>query len=418
MITCETWSDIWLNEGFATYSEALWEEFKPGSSGFPALLAAMNNRKPTSTNGTVYCFDTSDPNRIFSSNYSYRKGAWVLHMLRNVVGDQSFFDILAAYRSQHQFDAATTEEFKSVCESVSGIDLDTFFQQWVYSVGAPAYQYNWRAVNASGQNFVEIYLKQNQNATWPTFNMPVDVNIRDGAVDVPTKLPNNARTQHFLIPTTNVPSQVSFDPFSRILTSTATATVAFAEGPPKIVSLTPAPGAANVPPSSPVAIRFHKNSIVSAPYYLLTDPDGATIPFDFAYDPATYTATMTPLGPLAPGEYTVTVFDGVVGVAGEVRLDGELADPRNPASLPSGNGVAGGNTLWKFTVAAPPPSCPGDTNDDNLVDGADLSVILSTFGTKSAEPGTGGDLNGDGFVDGADLSVILANFGTDCGSKS
>lgn len=417
MITCETWSDIWLNEGFATYGEALWLENRPGSTGLPALLAAMNSRKPTSTNGTVYCFDISDPNRIFSSNFSYRKGAWVLHMLRHLVGDTTFFNILAAYRAQYQFDAATTEEFKQVCQSVSGLDLTAFFNQWVYSVGAPAYQYNWRAVNAGGSNYAEIYLKQNQNAAWPTFNMPVDVTIRDGATDLLTKLPNDARTEYFLIPTTNAPSQVTFDPQSWILTSAATTTIAFVEGPPKIVKLSPAPGATDVPQNTPINITFHKNSNVAAPYYLLTDPDGASIPFNFSYNAANFTATMTPLNPLAGGEYTVSVIDAVTGVAGGQFLDGEITDPRNPASLPTGNGVPGGNALYKFTVATPPPpGCPGDTNNDSAVDGADLSVILAGFGTAPAQPGTGGDLNNDGFIDGADLSVILANFGTTCGA--
>jgi len=418
MITCETWSDIWLNEGFATYSEAMWEEFKPGSTGLPALLAAMNSRRPTSTNGTVYCFNTSDPNRIFSSNYSYRKGAWVLHMLRHLIGDATFFELLTEYREQYAFDTVTTAEFQALCEEVSGRDLDTFFNQWVYSVGAPAYQYNWRAINVNGEHFAEIFLKQNQNGTWPTFDFPVDVTIRDGGVDLLTKLPSNARTQHFLIPTNSVPSQVSVDPLSRILTSATTATTAFVESAPKIVQLNPAPGQQDVDPATPIRITFHKNSVVAAPYYLLTDPDGATVQFDFAYDPVTFTATMTPLAPLAPGEHTVEVIDAVAGAVGNLSLDGELADPRNAALLPTGNGVAGGDTAWKFSVAAPPPpSCPGDANGDGLVDGADLSVLLSTFGTKSPEPGTGADANGDGFVDGADLSVLLANFGSECAAK-
>ncbi|MHC4209849.1 MAG: M1 family metallopeptidase, partial [Planctomycetota bacterium] len=99
MITCGTWQDMWLNEGFATYSEDLWKEFEPGGGGTDALHAHMDIRRPSDVNGSVYVplEDADNFNRIFSGNFSYRKGAWVLHQLRHVVGDQDFFDILAAY---------------------------------------------------------------------------------------------------------------------------------------------------------------------------------------------------------------------------------------------------------------------------------------------------------------------------------
>ena len=123
-MTCATWHDVWLNEGFATYSTALWREFASGSSNADARQAYLEARRPDELEGSVYVHDISDENRIFSGNYSYSKAAWVLHMFRGVVGDDTFFDILAAYRARYEYATATTEDFRAVAEEVSGVDLE------------------------------------------------------------------------------------------------------------------------------------------------------------------------------------------------------------------------------------------------------------------------------------------------------
>jgi len=144
MVTCATWSDIWLNEGFATYSEALWFEHRSGTSDPGALRTWMAIRRPTEFDDSVYVYDTSDVRRIFSGNYSYRKGGWVLHMLRGVVGTETFFATLDAYRQRFEYLTADTDDFRAVAEVVSGRDLGWFFDQWVYNGGAPAYSFGWQ----------------------------------------------------------------------------------------------------------------------------------------------------------------------------------------------------------------------------------------------------------------------------------
>jgi aminopeptidase N len=123
MITCADWHNIWLNEGFATYSEALWFEFQPGSSGTPALHGAMASRRPTTFNVTVYRYNISTPSQIFSTNAVYRKGAWVLHMLRHIAGNKAFFEILREYRNRYEFDSTVTEDFLDVVETILGRDM-------------------------------------------------------------------------------------------------------------------------------------------------------------------------------------------------------------------------------------------------------------------------------------------------------
>ncbi|HHN77767.1 MAG TPA: hypothetical protein ENK11_03700, partial [Phycisphaerales bacterium] len=172
MITCRTWSDIWLNEGFATYTEALWEEFKPGSTGHPALVNAMNDRRPdpfTAANQSVYVYQTDDVGRMFAYDTTYLKAAWVVHMLRGIMGDAAFFQFLADYRAQFAYSAATTADFEQVAESSSGLDLTAFFDQWIYQDGQLIYAFGWENANIDGQDYVRLRLRQIQSGSMPTF---------------------------------------------------------------------------------------------------------------------------------------------------------------------------------------------------------------------------------------------------------
>jgi len=413
MITCATWSDIWLNEGFATYSEALWEEFKPGSSGTAALVSAMNARRPTQFGGTVYVFTTTDPSRIFSTNYSYRKGAWVVHMLRYIVGDETFFDILSEYRERYAYKTATTEQFIAVAEEVAGRDLRWFFDPWLFELGAPTYRYAWRNVNAGGRAWVEVYVNQNQSASWATFSMPIDVTTRVGGVDVPHTVFNTARAQHFLLPVNASATTFAFNINSRVLATSQTTTT-FVESPPKIIGVSPEPGAALDEPPTEVRVTFHKNVNLPAGSVFLAADGSGPVAATLSYNAATFTAILTPLAPLESGAYTITVQPSITGVAGGQSLDGEVAGVADPASLPTGDGLPGGQAVFVFTAGEIEPFiCAGDANGDKVVNGADLSVLLSNFGTTT-QPGDAADFNSDGVMDGADLSVLLANFGTTC----
>ncbi|MBI4719680.1 MAG: M1 family metallopeptidase, partial [Chitinivibrionia bacterium] len=120
MITCDDFHHIWLNEGFATYAEALWSEYAYGMEQYHLDMQAAEYFGA----GTIYVDDTSDWNRIFHSGLSYNKGSWVLHMLRHVVGDSTFSHILKTYYAdtRYQYGTATTEEFRDLCEAESGMD--------------------------------------------------------------------------------------------------------------------------------------------------------------------------------------------------------------------------------------------------------------------------------------------------------
>ncbi len=410
MITCRTWHDIWLNESFATYSEALWHENKPGSSGYQAYINHMWNRRPDSLSDTVYVYDTTNVGRIFSTSYTYRKGAWVLHSLRHELGDALFFQAIANYRAAFEFSAATTDDFATIVSATAGRDMTYFFEQWIYQGGAPDYRFAWQPATIDGGNYVRVYLAQAQAGTVQAFNMPVDVRITTSGGDFTAVVRNDARAEHFLIPIPGTLNDVTIDPLDWILVNSKS-TVAWVNGPPKIVRTTPTIDAA-IPPTQPiteVAIAFSEDVAATPADFSITGPAGA-VPFTLNYSAATFVATLSLQSALPAGNYLVTASDSVQSVAAAISLDGEI-DALAPA-LPSGEGLPGGNAGFGFRVR---PACPADLNGDEAVELADLAILLAHFGqTEGATPAEG-DLDGDGGVTLQDLAIFLANFGVACG---
>ncbi|HOP07193.1 MAG TPA: M1 family metallopeptidase [candidate division Zixibacteria bacterium] len=172
MITCESWSDIWLNEGWATYTEALYYLHKSGWTAYHDYMADMCY----AGGGTIYVYDTTDVWTIFNTGLSYDKAAWVLHMLRHVIGDSAFFaGIEAYYNSEYQYGSAKTEDFQEIFEQVSGRDLSDFFSEWIYGTYRPDYEFAYLQ-EASDQGGIDLYLLvlQTQTTSPQVFDMPVD----------------------------------------------------------------------------------------------------------------------------------------------------------------------------------------------------------------------------------------------------
>jgi aminopeptidase N len=397
-VTCATWADIWLNEGFATYCEALWYEFEPGGTEAD-LHAAMASRRPWDVSGTVYCYDDTNVNRIFDSNLSYRKGGWVLHMLRHVLGEDDFWNMMAAYRTAYQGHAATTDELRQVAESVSGRDLTWFFNEWVYQGGAPQYQYGWNQYVVDDARYVELYIHQTQSASYPIFSMPIDVVTNEFPGDHTHTAWNDAQTENLLFQVGGTISSLSFDPKPWILW-TGASQVSFVQGPPKIVSMIPTPNAAVPFDAQPAALEavFHKAVVAQASDFTLTGQRSGAVPFTYSYDSIRHAADLTLMAPLATDTYTLTAHDSIVDTLASLALDGELVKPDSPDPLPSGDGVPGGNAAATFYITV-----PGDMNCDGSIDFGDINpfVLYMTddVAWQAANPGCplqNGDINSDG----------------------
>lgn len=171
MITCESWSDIWLNEGWASYSEAMYYYVKDGFQAYKDYMADM----AYSGGGTIYVYDTTSVWNIFHGGLSYDKGAWVVHMLRGMLGDSLFFaGVEAYYNSEHQYGSATTEDFRNVWEQTTGWELDWFFNDWIMGTYRPYYKYSmWQEASDSGGVDIFLWVKQTQTTYPQVFHMPV-----------------------------------------------------------------------------------------------------------------------------------------------------------------------------------------------------------------------------------------------------
>jgi len=211
MITCRDFHHIWLNEGFATFGEALWAESQGGPAAYHADLALNKYYGP----GSVWVPDDQDVSRIFSSDLSYDKASWVLHMLRRVLGDAAFFASLAQYRATHEHDAAVTEDFQAACETASGRDLDAFFQQWVYGERYPVYRAEWSSAPAAGGYDVTLTLQQRQG--WQLFTLPVDVRIETTAGPSDFSVADSLAEQVFVLHVDAEPLSLELDPDGWIL---------------------------------------------------------------------------------------------------------------------------------------------------------------------------------------------------------
>jgi hypothetical protein len=194
MITCETWNHAWLNEGFASYSEALWIENDEGKSSYHSYINSMQYFQ----GGTLYLQSTLDTFQIFSP-IIYDKGAWALHMLRGVVGDSLFFESIGNYAQDEDFmyQNATTEQLQEVFETTCDTDLDYYFDQWVYDEFFPIYHYNFS--QGSEYFYVMLYQAQEElHGRRPVFEMPVPLFIafEDGS-DTTVTVWNDQQLQQF-----------------------------------------------------------------------------------------------------------------------------------------------------------------------------------------------------------------------------
>jgi len=176
-VTCGSWQDIWINEGFASYSEYLSIHEILGPEMARQWLSTAHNYARQQV-GSVYVplADATDVNRIFDYRLTYKKGASILHVLRKEVGDDElYFQVFRTFLDRHAQDVATGEDFKAVLEELAGRSFEDFFQQWYYGQGHPQFEAIW---NQDGQQ-VNIQVNQQGSSTQtPFFKVPLDIELR------------------------------------------------------------------------------------------------------------------------------------------------------------------------------------------------------------------------------------------------
>ncbi len=176
-ITCGSWQDIWLNEGFATYLEGLTYDFDRQPYYWKLWKSQNRFRALYPDHGSVFVDDTSSVGRIFNGSLSYAKGAYLLHMLRWKLGDNDFFKALHNYINDPKlaYNYARSIDLQKHLEEQSGQDLTEFFNDWLYGKGFPTYSFKWW-YNTEGRLFIQVNQTQSDNSV-DYFEMPVPVQL-------------------------------------------------------------------------------------------------------------------------------------------------------------------------------------------------------------------------------------------------
>ncbi len=226
MITCGTWADIFLNEGFATYLEALWLEHQQGYSGYKGEIdydadGYLTNNPGWAISNPSWATTTPSNNQLFNYAVTYAKGACVLHQLRYVMGDSLFFQGMYQYATDTinlKFQNALIGDFKEKMEQVYGQPLDWYFNEWIYQPNHPEYQNSYNIVNmGNGTWRVRFFAKQVQNNP-AFFKMPIELRIQfSNGSDTLIRVMNDVNNQLFEFYFTIQPTLLTFDPGNQIV---------------------------------------------------------------------------------------------------------------------------------------------------------------------------------------------------------
>jgi aminopeptidase N len=210
-VTAENWQDAWLHEGFATYAEILWDEYRYGRIAYQNSIQKIAYYE----GGKVYGEPTNDPFQVFSG-IIYNKGAYILHLLRGLVGDEVFFDILKTYLNRYQNKNASTIDFINICKEKSDYDFDTFFNQWVYNEGHPVYNYSF---HQNPRNLdITLIIRQTQiTEINQVFKMPIQLLLDLEFQDTVITINNNDFYEKYIFKTTQQLNDVVLDPNNLLL---------------------------------------------------------------------------------------------------------------------------------------------------------------------------------------------------------
>ena len=218
-VTEYDWDDVWLSEGFATYFTLLFREHAYGREDFVSGLISSRDRVwkfyEKNKNYQIVHDNLSDMSQVTTSN-TYQKGAWILHMLRNLVGKETFQKGIRNYYLRYLNSHASTEDFKHEMEKVSGVDLDNFFEQWLYNGGHIVLDGMWEY--DSKRKEITINLEQVQNSGH-LFSFPIEFGIYNEGEVLPSVMQRNVsqKKSSYSISAKLKPNRLVIDPRTVLL---------------------------------------------------------------------------------------------------------------------------------------------------------------------------------------------------------
>jgi aminopeptidase N len=214
-VTESTWADLWLSEGFATYFAGLFIEKHESEMAFREYMSDAATRYfayEKQHNAPIHDTETQDLMKLLNPN-NYEKGAWVLHMLRERIGDEAFFKGLRDYYDAHRDANATTEDLRRALEKTSGRNLKEFFARWIYGAGHPRYQVRWGLTR--GGTLLRVTVSQIQNGNAFLDPMPIEI-VVNGQKIKRTIYPKS-KLAALTIRLSGKPTSTKFDPDETLL---------------------------------------------------------------------------------------------------------------------------------------------------------------------------------------------------------
>ena len=215
LVTCESWANLTMNEGFANYSEYLWMEHKYGKDAAQFHWYEESNGYFGQAAGSIHpliYFGYKDKEDMFDA-HSYNKGGCIIHMLRNYVGDEAFWAALNLHLTENKFNSVEAHDLRLAFEEVTGEDLNWFFNQWFFSAGHPLLTIDKSYDAAAGNITIKLEQTQNTDRAPAIFEMPIDIDIYIGKQNPRREsVRMTKRYQEFTFPVTEEPILVNVDP--------------------------------------------------------------------------------------------------------------------------------------------------------------------------------------------------------------
>lgn len=296
-ITCASWQDIWLNEGFATYLEALCIEHFEGKEAYQRRIAADMALVYEEPDGAVFVNDTSDAGRIFDGRLSYLKGSLILHMLRQQLGDTAFYEGIRNYLSDSalSYNFAHTPDFIRHMEEAADTSLSTFFDDWLYGQGYPTYSARWQQ---DEDRLLTLWLSQSSShLATDFFEMNLNLLLAGDLADTTIEIKHQMQEQETTMILPFRLRKLQIDRDNRVLDKNSFAMERYAAQFKKEVAVIPNPAIEEV--------RVYRQPNVQIEEIMLSDEQGRLIrQFYTRYETS---PVVIPMSDLDPGIYLISI---------------------------------------------------------------------------------------------------------------